>query len=279
MTTSRQNIFRLLSAFAILWSCNTPAYANDMRITVTLPPLAGLVHLVAPDANVSCLLPGKADPHHFELSPRQIETLKNSDLLIRASSDDAHWHGLDQAKKLDLWPGTSHADSHSWLNPANARQMVESLAAAVPDVDVTALERAKTTIAATQQNWLSVLPALKKRGVIMQHPAWEHFFEAMGIPVLAVLESDHHGQEQGPRALESALNTLKANPDAVLIGDTNHSNRTLQWIARHANDTSPDTDTIIYMDALGNCSESWAELMQRNLDILASGLATGTSMP
>ena len=267
MTSAYQSIYRLLSVFAILWACSTHALANDMRITVTLPPLAGLVHLLSPDANVSCLLPGKADPHHFELSPRQIETLQNSDMLIRASSDDAHWHGLIHNHILDLWPQKQHPDNHSWLSPDYAEHMIDTLATSMPGISAATTNDVKANMATMQQHWRKTLSLLKARGVIMQHPAWETLFEAYDVPVLNVLESNHHGQEQGPRALENALIILKSHPNAVLIGDTNHSNRTLQWVARHAGDAP-----IIYLDALGTCSENWLELMQRNLDALNSAL-------
>jgi len=101
--------------------------------------------------------------------------------------------------------------------------------------------------------------------VMMQHPAWQALFKALQIPVLAVLESQQHGQEHGPHKLENALLELQAHPHALLIADVSHSNRTLNWLQRHHS-----TSVILSLDALGTSDETWPMLMQRNLHSLQS---------
>lgn len=218
--------------------------------------------MLEPDAEMNCLLPAKADPHHFELSPRQIESLRHSDILVRTSSDDAHWHGLKHANTLDIWNAQQHSN-HPWLQFEAVNSMLKQLSTAL-NREIN--ENTATQINQVREQWKQQLAPLAKHGVIMQHPAWDKVFESFGVPVLAVLESEHHGQEQGPRALEHALEILKQHPDAWLIGDAHHSNRTLQWLVRHADHDKQ----IIYLDALGACDESWFDLMHRNLELLKS---------
>jgi ABC-type Zn uptake system ZnuABC Zn-binding protein ZnuA len=97
----------------------------------------------------------------------------------------------------------------------------------------------------------------------MQHPSWSNLFQALNIPIFNSLESEQHGHEYGPRKLESALRQLQQHPNIQLIADSNHSNRALQWLQKHHT-----SSTIITLDALGSCDESWLHLMQRNLDAL-----------
>jgi hypothetical protein len=53
---------------------------------------------------------------------------------------------------------------------------------------------------------------------------------------------------------------LEKHPDAVLIGDVRHSNRSLEWLASHSS-----SKKIIFLDALGSCGDSWVALMRQNI--------------
>jgi len=235
---------------------------------VTLPPLAGLLHMLSPQHTTHCLLPAKADPHHFKLSPRQMETLMNSDMLIRTSRDDGQWKGLTHVKTIDVWPWAPRQHSHAWLNPARVLTVLEHLAPQLGDISKATLHSAKNKVIATDAAWKKAIVPLKSRGVIMQHPAWKGLFLSYDIPVLLVLESEHHDQEQGPHILEEGLRQLTEHPDAILIGDQRHSNRALEWLANHHHGNHP----IVYLDALGACNTPWVTLMQHNLDRLAQSM-------
>jgi len=268
------------SLMLILLSFNMPILAKAADIITTLPPLAGLVHWLKSDIQVTCLLPANADPHHFQLSPRQIESLQRNKLLVRSSQDDGHWASLqNQAHVVDLWPRTEHDDAHkqtianhAWLNPHAVQAVLPKLAKQLERIypnDKQAIQ-SNLKLALTEseriwQAWQHTIQstALNANGVIMQHPSWSNLFQALNIPIFNSLESEQHGHEHGPRKLESALRQLQQHPDIQLIADNNHSNRALQWLQKHHT-----SSTIITLDALGSCGESWSHLMQRNLDAL-----------
>jgi len=243
------------------------AYAKEQKseIIATTPPLAGIVKMLIKGSEPACLLPPGSDPHHFQLSPRQVEKLNRGKLLIRSSKDDHGWITFSpQIPVVDLWPELDHA----WLNPQRVESILpmlaEKLTTSIPekrDEIAANLKQAKADIAAIRQALETVLMQLKRDGVIMQHPSWRGLFEAFGIPVLLTLESQHHGHELGPHHLEEALTILKQHPNALLVGDIRHSNRSLEWLADHA-----DHKKILYLDALGTCGDSWPSLMQSNID-------------
>ncbi len=268
------------SLLLILFSFNMPIFAKAADIITTLPPMAGLVYWLKPDADVLCLLPANADPHHFQLSPRQVESLQQIKLLVRSSQDDGHWASLkNQAHVFDLWPRIEHANSHeqhianhAWLNPHAIQAVLPKLAAQLQTMypeDKQAIQKnlalALTKSEQLWQAWLqtSQSTGLNKHGVIMQHPSWTNLFQALRIPIFNSLESEQHGHEYGPRKLESALQQLQQHPNIRLIADSNHSNRALQWLQSHHK-----SSMITTLDALGSCGESWIHLMQRNLDAL-----------
>jgi len=255
-------IFACCTAVFTLLGTTLPARAAD--IAVTLPPLAGLVKMLDPDISSICLLKSGADPHDFQLQPRSIESLKQSRLLIRASRDDGGWPiPPSHSNTLDLWPDTSHG----WLSPGQVQEALPRLSEALKKLypDHTAaiehhLSQATSKAALLGRQWQQALANTKS--VIMQHPSWLPLMQDLNIPVLAVLESEHHGHESGPKQLEQALRSLNLHPDTWLVADLAHSSRPLDWLAQHAN-TPPMRVTF---DPLGYCGESWDDLMTRNLE-------------
>jgi len=261
-----RNITRLFLA-AMLWLC-VPSMTWAATISVTLPPLAGLVMLLDAEADVQCLLPAGADPHHFQMQPRTVERLQQSALLIRASRDDGGWplpalHG----NTLDLWPDTDHG----WVSPAAVREALPVIAQALINMQPEQeqhiqlrLKQALQQVTQVETAWQQALKPGKTTGVIMQHPSWRRLLQEMGVPVLDVLESGHHGHEFGPHMLEHAQAKLKKHPGAWLLADAGHSATALDWLAAHSDVPAHR----ITLDALGRCKQPWDVLMLANIQQL-----------
>jgi len=274
----------LLASPSTSYATNTEQQATIM---VTLPPLSGLVTWLDPSLAVQCLLPNNADPHHFQLTPRQINSLQQARLLIRSPRDDKFWPLVNNNSPiLNLWGAQDdkhvrdphQPTNHAWLNPQDVLtelpKLAQELSQTFPKHKQVVQQQLHIALEETQrvwQQWQKLVDEthLKTTGVMMQHPSWRVLFEALNVPIRDVLESAQHGQEFGPRKLEDAMTILKQQPDTILIGDINHSNRALQWLEKYSN------TPIIKLDALGHCGESWSSLMQRNLKTLKT--LTGTT--
>ncbi|MDX8403941.1 MAG: metal ABC transporter substrate-binding protein [Mariprofundaceae bacterium] len=249
----------------ILFTAADSSVAHSAEIVVTIPPIAGIVQMLDKENKVTCLLPSGSDPHHFQLSPRQIEKLQQATLLVRTSKDDHGWLKLSSdIPAIDLWPNQSHA----WLNPDHVQailpRLAEKLISLAPKKRALILKNLKVAQKRTglvNAELAYALKGLKTDGIMMQHPSWRSLFKRFDIPVLTSLESQHHGHELTPRHLEEALSILKKNPDAVLIGSLRHSNRSLVWLSNHAGNKKE----ILYLDALGSCDHDWPTLMQQNI--------------
>ncbi|WP_321326652.1 zinc ABC transporter substrate-binding protein [Thiomicrorhabdus sp.] len=74
--------------FAMVFS----SAANALNITVSIPPLAGMIKpLLSDDDHIEVLLKPGASPHGFQLKPSNIKTLKESDLVLWVGTPVDHW--------------------------------------------------------------------------------------------------------------------------------------------------------------------------------------------
>ncbi|MFQ5355365.1 MAG: metal ABC transporter substrate-binding protein [Mariprofundaceae bacterium] len=254
-------LLKLMSSMIlILWPC----FVARAEVAVSLPPLAGLVHLLDSQVDTFCLLPSNADPHHFSMTPRLLERLRHSDTLIRTSRDDQGWPGLNTGmRQIDLWPNHDHA----WLNPGKVLDVLPGLAreiqALYPDRKISvadSLTRFRELIKVLDAEVSEKLTSVRKTGVILQHASWKSFCEYYNIPILAIAESNKLEGALGPKQLEKLLNILHQHPKAYLWGDQGHSNLTLEWLSARMNGKH-----IILLDPLGSCSDPWDQLLRNNI--------------
>ncbi|MDX8392741.1 MAG: metal ABC transporter substrate-binding protein, partial [Mariprofundaceae bacterium] len=260
--------FAALLLASALTSTISPV-ASHAAIVTTLPPLAGLVRMLDTDADVRCLLSPGADAHEFQLSPRQVQALKQANLLIRSSYDDGHWSGLSlPGRTFDLWPKTAHA----WLSPQAVRQQLPHLAAVLQQLAPQRKQRIAENLTqalkqcdAMDQALKNALAPYRKSGVIMQHNAWAKVLESYAVPIWSILESHHHGANIRPRSLESALAQLTKHPTAVLWGNHQHANRGLIWLQKHRAGNGAKEKPLLLLNPLGACHMNWIQLMQANL--------------
>lgn len=262
-------VMRITDATAAESNQHTP-------IEATLPAIGGVLHWIVPEINVHCLLPEGAEPHHFHPSARQLERANNSALLIRSSRDDLAWfkaQPIPSNHTLDLWQHNKKGNNHAWLLPSEIEAITpvitHALIAQFPQYQTaiaTRIPHLQQEIDMIQHAWQGVAVSLRKRGVMMQHPAWLPLFEAYGIPVWSVLEASSTGHQHGYTAkkLDQALKQLQQHPNALLIADKRHDDKGLKWLQRQ-HTSSP----LIYLDAIGKCNQPWPLLMQQNIDRLA----------
>ncbi len=265
----RRTLRRALGALAAMFAAPiiasaiaSPALAADAKrpdgaaILASLPPVAGLALDLAPEARIACLLPAGADPHHFALRPSDRQRLATARLLIRAGRDDRRWPWPSvHAATVELWPDARHG----WLAPQAMPSAIDRLARAL-DAGEKQRRAARAAFRRLLGQWRAALAPARKDGVILQHPAWRPLLEAAGVPVHLTLESGAHGAMPGPRKLDAALRLVRRHPGIWLIGESNHDNRALDWLARHA-----PRARRLDLDAIGRCGEPLSALWRRNL--------------
>ena len=258
------NRLLLISVLALM-ALAPATKAAAATVMVTLPPLAGMVQLLLPDAQPRCLLAGNGDPHHLVLSPRKIAQMRRASLLVRSSGDDGGWSGLRGfgGRVVDLWPRAHHP----WLLPSDLLAALPRLAKALMAQRLLSEREAAQRLAAARERlqrldraWRQALRPLREGGVIMQHPAWRRLFAHYRVPVRAVLERGHHGDGASPRQLEAALALLRGAHPPLLVVEQSHANRMIDWLSQRVPRAG-----VVALDALGRCGVALDSLQQRNL--------------
>ncbi|MDX8412702.1 MAG: zinc ABC transporter substrate-binding protein [Mariprofundales bacterium] len=248
-----------------LLASSVSAQPAGSLVVATLPPLAGMVQLLLPNAQPTCLLANNGDPHHLNISPRKVEQLRVMQLLVRSSGDDGGWSGLQaiHSTVVDLWPQAHHP----WLLPSDVGVSIKDLAETMAsnklisfDYSRKMIKRVTRQMQQLDADWAQLLQPLQRRGVIMQHPAWERLFAHYKVPVRAVLEHSHHGDGATPRQLEAALKLLRTTNPPLLIVERSHANRMIDWLRQQV-----PAAQVVTLDALGVCGQPLDGLLQDNM--------------
>ncbi|BBP46535.1 zinc ABC transporter substrate-binding protein [Thiosulfatimonas sediminis] len=170
------------------------APVQALQITVTVPPLAGMIApLLDQEDHIEVLLKPGVSPHGFQLKPSQLAVLQKTDLLLSVGTPVDAWvtkfAARIQAKQLRLadltaveklpmriggiWEkslGDKHAghdhehddhsnplsfDGHLWMSMSNARQLIMQTAQVLRVLKPHKAQQ----IALAQEQWLAQLQA------------------------------------------------------------------------------------------------------------------------
>ena len=153
-----------------------------------------------------------------------VELLENLSHNHAEGDEDGHDHG--------------HWDPHIWMDPANARIMVENLADVLAQADPEYGERYREngTAAAEQLDaWEGALreqlEGTKAAGLITFHDGFQYFARAFDLPLLAAIEEEA-GSEASAKEIVEITHLVQENGIPVIFTEVNGSDATAQAIAR-----------------------------------------------
>lgn len=245
---SLRTVVRLL--LLLLALCASPAFAAP-RVVVSIKPLHSLVAGVMEGVDEpSLIVQGSASPHAFQLQPSQARSLREADVVFYVSENYEIFlrpvlNGLPAAHKVALMdaPGitrlpvrhgeewAAHAegntDFHAWLDVANARAMVQAVAATLSVQDVSNASRYRanakaldTRLAALDAELRETLTPLKGKSFLVFHDAY-HYAEARYGLKAAGSVSAHGEQGLGPRHVQGLRKRLQTENISCLFREPN----------------------------------------------------------
>lgn len=270
------------ATLATLPACSQQADAPTPEadhIVVSVPPLAWLARTVAPEAEITVLVPEGASPHGYEMTPQQAAALREADVVLLvglglepAGVDVAigpardgrviiHLEdGLGPMDDAEMADAHDHTiDPHLWLDPESMRFGAGQLAAALGRSNAAV----ETTISAIEREYAEALAPYAGDRIVGVHDAWSRLAARFGLEAPeSVMERSEI--ETTPGAIEEAASVLRSGTPAVIVLEPQMDPSLPRRLAELTG--AP----IAEMDPIGG--EDWPETMRTNLAHLVTAL-------
>ncbi len=248
--------------------------ADRPKVVATTVQIAALTTAVAGDLiEVKGLIPAGADPHEYEPRASDLVALEGAALILRHGIGLDDW--LDRTLKagkratvvtvtrgVRLQKGEEDGkpvdDPHVWHDPANAKKMVDNIAAALdrldpahkPTYDANAaaykkrLDGAKAQVQATINE---IPPASRK--LVTDHDALGYFAQAFGLKIIgAVIPGTSTQAEPSAGDVAKLLETIKKEKVKAIFAEASVNSKLAATLAKEAGIKIVDD---LYGDSLG----------------------------
>jgi zinc transport system substrate-binding protein len=252
----------------LLAGCTAPAGAAVPDVVVTFYPLAFLAEGIAgPHLRVATLVPPGTEPHDWEPSPRDIESVRGARVFVHNGAGLEPWaerlaaelppgvrvveatHGLELHAGEDHAdhdaPGEDHAaaegeevDPHAWLDPFLYQQMATNVLQGMRSADpgnASAYEvRAADVharLAALHDMFAAGLRECRSRDILTTHAAFGYLADRYGITQHSISGLSPEA-EPSPARIRDAVELARRLNATHIFFETLVSPRVAQTIAR-----------------------------------------------
>jgi len=210
----------------------------QMKIVASYPPIQSLVWSITQDVHpVSVLINSNKSGHHnVVLKPTQIKTLRQADIVFWVDEDLETFMSqalkqnapkalsvplMQKTENLKLLPqkNAQKSDVHIWLNPDNAKKMLETISAVLSEKDPTNADKyqknKEKAISYFDQLQNIKKPNLNKK-IIAFHSGFDYMNDYFGLNIqTAPFDME---KTLTPNELIQLQNYLKTQkPDCIII--------------------------------------------------------------
>ncbi|MHB0979867.1 MAG: metal ABC transporter substrate-binding protein [Thermoleophilia bacterium] len=303
-------VLLLLALIAAGCGSGAGGVAGDSRplVVASVPIIYSLTANVAGDAvRLENLLPPGSSPHQVSFTPGQARLLHDADILIVNGAGLEPWvddlvaasgnktlrvvvasKGLEflqpgepvpiPGSKSDQAEEPTNVDPHVWLDPANARRMVDTIANGLAQgdpADADAFRQRAATYNARLETLdteiRAALQAVPNRRFISFHSAFQYYARAYGLEQAAVIE-EFPGKEPSPQYLAGLVRLVKESGVTAVFSEPQFSPRPADALAREAGVTvyEVDPEGAILAAAL------YEDLMRANTATFVKALGGGS---
>ncbi len=292
-------VVALTVLLASLVACSGGSGRSDgrLRVAAAFYPLQWLTEQVGGDqVEVTSLAKPGAEPHDLELTPREVGSVIDADLVVylsgfQPSVDDAvgqaHRDAAFDARPsadLDLTytpiedgksqaDGAATTDPHFWLDPTRLAKVADALAAKLgerdPEHRAIYRQNARSvgaTLAGLDRRFARSLRTCASRDLVTSHNAFGYLARRYGLRQVAVtgLTPD---QEPSPRDLARTARFVRAHDVQTIYTETLASPATAEAVAK---ETGARTEVLDPIEGLDGSSRGrdYLEIMRSNLATL-----------
>ena len=263
----------LVGVVALAGCGGGPAGGEGPTVVAALYPLAWAAEEIAGERyRVVDLTPPGAEPHDVELSPRDVEAIRDADLVVYAGGgfqpavEDAV--ADRDGPSLDVSDG--ERDVHVWLDPvrfaAAARALGEALGRPA------AARRLARSIDSLHREYEAGLRSCERRTLVSSHAAFGQLAARYGLTARSLAGTSPEA-EPVPRELERLVDDVRAAGVTTVFTEPLVSDRLAETVAREA---GVEVATLDPIEGLSeerlDAGEDYASVMRDNLDALRKAL-------
>jgi zinc transport system substrate-binding protein len=276
-------VLTLLSLLVLLGGCGSDETGSRRQVVAAFYPIAYAAERVAPDAEVDNLTPSGAEPHDLELSPRDVEHLRDADTVLYFG--EGFMPALEQAvagdkQAVDLLAGQelqrgvegdeTVLDPHVWLDPNRYADIVRKIADTLGrpgsgDDLIAQLNR-------LDEDFRTGLAHCERHEIVTSHAAFGYLARAYGleqIPLTGVAPE----AEPSAQAIEALVEKVRERGATTVFFETLVSPKLAQTVAREAGARTAVLDPIegLSKDEIADGADYFS-VMRANLAALRKAL-------
>ncbi len=182
------------------------------EVIASIKPLSLLVAEIY-GGKILTLLPPNRSPHFFSPEPAVIKKISQAKLLFEIGAGLEFWN-IEGIKKIDLSNSVrlikdyGRVNPHYWLSPRRILPAIYKIGKVLSETFPQKREgiirrqmEVKEKIIALDAEIALEASGLKKKEVLLYHPAWEYFFKDYGFKIKGIL-SENPAEPPSPRRLQ-----------------------------------------------------------------------------
>jgi zinc transport system substrate-binding protein len=253
------------------------------RVVAAFYPLAFAAEQVGAPS-VETLTPPGAEPHDFELSPRDVERMRDASLVVYlgggfqpavdAALRDRSGPSLDVLQGLGLLPGGGEGlavDPHVWLDPIRYASIGRAIARARGGVG--AADRFVARLDELDADFRRGLDRCRRREIVTSHAAFGYLAARYGLRQLPLVGLAPEA-EPSPKDVAALARQVRATGATTIFFETLVSPKLAETVAREAGAATAVLDPVEGLtDADVHAGLDYFSVMRRNLAALRKALA------
>jgi zinc/manganese transport system substrate-binding protein len=219
-------------------AANESDASDQLHVVATHPILGDIVRNVVGDqATVEVVIPSGADPHEFQPSAKQVQTITEADLVVANglefetglldALEAARDAGSDVFEVASAYPSPRDQDPHIWFDPRQMATAIEALGQRLDALDPDAgwEDRAAAyagEVRATDAEvdaTLSVVPP-ERRKLVTNHEALAYLAARYGFEIVGTaIPSVSTAAESSAATLAALADTIEAERVPAIFAD------------------------------------------------------------
>jgi zinc transport system substrate-binding protein len=275
-----------LGAVLALTACSggegeEPGRGDDrLVVLVSSYPLEHVVTAVAgTHAQVQNLTARGADSHATELSPEQVASLGEADLVVHLSgmqtgvdqalAMQAPEHVLDAVSLADL-----EGDPHFWLDPTRMATLGQDVADELAELDPdgaadyrAAADQLAAELGALDAEYRTTLSPCRGATLVTAHEAFAYLADAYGLEQVGITGIDPH-VEPSPARMRQVIDVVQGRDGQTVFFEATTSPEVAQSLA----DDLGITTSVLHPIERVDDGQTYDGLMADNLAALRAGL-------